>query len=80
MTEARSGIIALRLKPDLDARLRAAAGGNMSDFVRDAIEAKLAANSGTPPAATRGKRAAASRCAHRQPSGAFCAKCGSVVP
>jgi hypothetical protein len=79
MTErAGSGIIALRLKPDLDARLRAAGGSNVSEYVRDAIEAKLASDTGTTakPASKR----ATGKCEHGQATGAFCRRCNGLVP
>lgn len=82
----RDPLIALRIPPALDARLRAevaASGVTLSEFVRVALEARLdpparkpARVAATPPTRSRSTGV----CEHRVRVGAYCRQCDRVVP
>lgn len=83
MAEAssRSPLIALRIPRELDDRLRAYAketGSTITDVTKAGLELILADDAPAKPARVR--KSQGGKCAHRQSSGAYCAKCGGVVP
>lgn len=93
--EKRDPLIALRIPPELDDRLRAFVeqeGSTISDYVRGCIERSLTRRAGPAAGITEGKphptaakrpqrqRAApAAMCEHRIRAGNYCARCKALI-
>lgn len=86
--DRRDPLIALRIPPPLDARLRAEAadtGTSISEIVRSAIDARLTPDARlrrlTPQQAvkTRGRVPTADGCQHRVRPGSYCKRCERIV-
>lgn len=84
----RDPLIALRIPPALNKRLRAESehtGSSISEIVRAAIEQRLVTPNGNAPAAPAPTRKKSKRdgllqpCEHRVRPGAFCRKCDRIV-
>lgn len=75
--DQRDPLIALRIPPALDARLRATSastGTSISEIVRSAIEASMAIDT-----AAAKRRKPRSMCEHRVRVGNYCRRCDGVV-